>query len=181
MTMLESALWILAALALPWIAAQDSSTVELCKINSNGCSVPFNWIECPEHFRTACDNHDTCYVCGAHFGLTRKDCDDGLYKDIAALCAQGLDDEGYCLQKRKRREASSMFITTPLRQLLLLEKRMSDHNPRQLKKSLLTCAQWVPTYYYIIQAFGQNYFNKAADASYCPKFKPCMPEVLSTA
>uniref|UniRef100_W4VRW0 Conodipine 6 n=1 Tax=Conus geographus TaxID=6491 RepID=W4VRW0_CONGE len=180
MTMLESALWILAALALPWIAAQDSSTVELCKINSNGCSVPA-WVECREHFRTACDKHDTCYACGAHFGFTRKDCDDGFKKDLTALCTQGLDDKGNCPQNRKRREASSMPITTPLRQLWLLEKRMSHHDPRQTPKPFFTCTQWVSTYYSGVQLFGHSHFSKTADATSCPQFKPCMPEALSTA
>nr|QFQ61156.1 conodipine [Conus magus] len=186
MKILESALWILTALAVPRIAVQNSGTAELCKMNSDGCSVPFSWIRCKEHFRTACDKHDNCYVCGAHFNLTRKDCDDALHRDMTALCAQGTDDKGYCPEKQKRREASSMSITTPLRQLRLLEKRMllnslSARDLRQPQKPFLTCAQWVSIYFNVIRAFGQKFFKTTANATYCPQFKACVPEVSSTA
>uniref|UniRef100_W4VS57 Conodipine 10 n=1 Tax=Conus geographus TaxID=6491 RepID=W4VS57_CONGE len=181
MKMLESALWILAALALPWIAAQDSSTAELCKINSNACSVPFSWVPCQGHFLPACDRHDTCYHCGRHFGFTQKDCDNAFFTDMTALCAQGTDDEGYCLEKRKRREASSISITTQLRQLQVLEKLMppnslSVRDPRQLHR-VATCTAWASVYHWTVSKFGWWHFNYWPDTTYCPQFKACMPEV----
>uniref|UniRef100_W4VSB8 Conodipine_Vc2 prepropeptide n=1 Tax=Conus victoriae TaxID=319920 RepID=W4VSB8_CONVC len=188
MKMLESALWILAALAMPWIAAQDSSTAELCKINSNGCSVPSSWIPCQQHFLAACDRHDTCYLCGAHFNLTQNDCDNAFLAHMIALCADGTDDEGFCLEKRKRREASSMSLTTPLRQLRLLEKLMPlnslwDHDSRQPQQRYIydNCTDWASTYYNTVQSFGSFYFYDTANATYCPQFEPCMPEVSSSA
>nr|UMA83640.1 venom-related protein conodipine [Conus judaeus] len=179
MKMLESALWILAALALPWIVAQDSSTAELCKINSNGCSVPSALIQCRKHFLAACDRHDNCYFCGAHFGLTQSDCDNAFLTHMTALCAQGTDDEGFCLERRKRRDASSMFITsTPLRQLRLLEKLMPpnsllDRHPR--RRRFVTCTEWAEYYYRAVRLAGRWYFYETADATYCPWFKPCVP------
>uniref|UniRef100_W4VSC6 Conodipine 9 n=1 Tax=Conus geographus TaxID=6491 RepID=W4VSC6_CONGE len=180
MKILESALWILAAVALLRIAAQDSSTAELCKINSNGCSVPL--LPCKEHFLTACDRHDNCYLCGAHFNLTQDDCDKAFLREITALCAHGTDDKGSCLEKRKRREASSMPITTPLRQLQLLEKLMplnslSDRDPRQPHPRAATCTEVAKAYFVIVQIFGPWYFYKTANATYCPQFKACIPVV----
>nr|UMA83326.1 venom-related protein conodipine [Conus judaeus]DAZ86613.1 TPA_inf: venom-related protein Conodipine [Conus judaeus] len=183
MKMLESALWILAALALPWIVAQDSSTAELCKINSNGCSVPSALIQCRKHFLAACDIHDNCYLCGAHFGLTRNNCDNAFLTHMTALCAQGTDEGGFCLERRKRREASSMFITTtPLRQLRLLEKLMppnslSDHDSRQPQQRFFTCTKWAKKYFDAVRTFGSSYFSDTANATYCPQFVDCMPQV----
>nr|QFQ61155.1 conodipine [Conus magus] len=182
MKMLESALWILAALALPRIAAQNPSTAELCKINSNACSVPFSWIPCQKHFLAACDRHDTCYHCGKHFGFKQDDCDDAFFRDMTALCAHGTDDEGSCPEKRKRREASSMSITTPLRQLRQLEKlvlpnSLSARDPRQLHSRAATCTHWALIYFKTVQLFGWWHFNYQVDATYCPQFQPCMPQV----
>nr|AXL95635.1 conodipine [Conus ermineus] len=183
MKVLESALWILAALALPRIAALDSSTAELCRVNSNACSVPFKWIPCQQHFLPACDRHDTCYHCGGHFSFKQGDCDDAFFRDMEALCAQGTD-EGFCPDKRKRRDASSTAITT--RQLRLLEKFMppnffSDRDPRQPHPRAFTCNQWVSVYFRTVQVFGWWHFNYRASAKECPPFEPCMPEVGSTA
>nr|DAC80619.1 TPA_inf: conodipine [Conus magus] len=179
MKMLESALWILAALALPWIAAQDSSTDELCKINSNNCSVYFSWIPCQKHFHTACDRHDNCYFCGAHFNFTQNDCDNAFLSDMTALCAQATET-AFCLEKRKRRETSS----TPLRQLRLLEKLepLNSLSDRDLLDFLRpTCSSWAKMYFTAVQLIGWWYFYDTANATYCPQFEPCMPQVSSTA
>uniref|UniRef100_A0A0C9S5X4 Ctr_116_T conopeptide n=1 Tax=Conus tribblei TaxID=101761 RepID=A0A0C9S5X4_CONTD len=181
MKMLESALWILAVLALPRIAAQDSRTTELCKINSNGCSVQSDLIPCQEHFLPACDIHDNCYFCGAHFSLSRLNCDEAFLSDMTALCADGTDEDSDCPAKRKRREASSMS-TTPVRQLQLLEKLMggnslSDHDPRRSLPRSFTCTGWAQTYYNFVRWFGGSNYNETADATYCSDYEECMPEV----
>uniref|UniRef100_A0A0K8TU07 Ctr_Dip_3 conopeptide n=1 Tax=Conus tribblei TaxID=101761 RepID=A0A0K8TU07_CONTD len=179
MKMLESALWILAVLALPRIAAQDSRTTELCKINSDGCSVPWETIPCKEHFRPACDIHDNCYLCGAHFSLSRLNCDDAFLGDMTALCADGTDEEGNCPANRKRREASS---ATRLRQLQLLRKlrrptNLMDLDQSQVQSISMNCTEWAQSYYDTVRGWGESHYSDPANATYCPDYEECMPEV----
>ncbi|KAK7500749.1 hypothetical protein BaRGS_00007993, partial [Batillaria attramentaria] len=50
---------------------------------SDGCSHLDGGILTP-----ACDRHDICYNCGAHYGVSRHECDQAFYSDMTRQCSR---------------------------------------------------------------------------------------------
>lgn len=115
-----STLWTLAlgSLACLGAAVVVDSNVQSCDIPrvSDGCSVPPSLsadVMCQEYFTPACDRHDACYLCGAHFNISRNQCDSAFHKDMTQLCsknASGCEENEHHRRKGDdvKRTASSL-------------------------------------------------------------------------
>uniref|UniRef100_A0A0C9RYL5 Ctr_118_T conopeptide n=1 Tax=Conus tribblei TaxID=101761 RepID=A0A0C9RYL5_CONTD len=177
MKMLASVLWAMAALGVTWLGAVDSTSDQSCKRFSNGCSTPLP-LPCQEYFRPACDRHDSCYQCGAHFGISRKQCDDAFSDHMSALCDE-LGFFGMCPARRKRQVSSGR--ATPIARSTLLKRAL--HQKSSLNRDARVffaptfCHEWATSYYSVVRMAGAGlFFETIFDPADCQGLEACMPD-----
>ncbi|GFR97777.1 conopeptide [Elysia marginata] len=53
--------------------------------NTNGCTTLFRF-PFQKEFTPSCNRHDICYGCAVAYGLTRKNCDEALLRNVVPTC-----------------------------------------------------------------------------------------------
>ncbi|KAK3780504.1 hypothetical protein RRG08_012460 [Elysia crispata] len=177
---------LFALLTLLSLSSAASTPSDPCdREDANGCTtLPYTHFPFQKDFTPSCNRHDMCYGCAAKFGLTRKDCDDALLRNVVQTCRalstpnsqDSQQKNGFFSFARKIRNFALTKTCKEVNSLLRGQNEAEVECKNNVK--FLECIEVTLNAYAAVRSVGSFFYSKIPEG-YCDKdFIPnCLPDI----